>query len=80
MAKAAVDVDGSASSSASFGSRGGRFEGSGFRAVAQKSKVGPSLEETHLNHLRPLPKGIPTSLNLEACRTLRQRSWVVVSR
>jgi hypothetical protein len=37
--KAVVDVDGSPSSSASFGSRGGRFEGSGFKAVSRQSKL-----------------------------------------
>ena len=76
MGNAALDVDGSASSSTSFGSRRGRFEGSGFRAVSRGlvPDTPTTRNYTHSNHPRPLPKDTPISPDLMACHTLRQRS------
>lgn len=86
---------GSPSRTWSLGSNFGRFFGSGFSAIRKKTRkrvqatiisrnTGHNLDRTrrntHLNHPHRLSTMIPTTLNLTAYRTLRQRSSVEACR
>ena len=73
-----VDDEGSKRSATSLGSSFGRFWGSGLRPMIiyeHASGLESRWGATHSDHLRCLPINIPTSLDPEACRIPRLRSW-----